>query len=353
MAPEVEAAPTEAPDALRMSDNPTLVEKVQKNLDAFEGVVTDASAETPDGNEPVETPAKTPAKAPDGNASDEVISAEVPDKKPDEKPVAAAAKTASTLPAAYRRSAKAREWTDEEIDGFYSQSPELAIKTFERLHDSRVKEVEQWAELGRKAKSQAPAPAPTPEPAADPLAALKPLDVKAMVEKFGNEELISELAGPVNAAIAALQPLMKDAIAARQIAQQTQKDALAKSIGDFFANPDMKAYSDVYGTDWASLTAKQWDVRNRVLEVADSLIAGAQLQGRAVSVAEAMTLAHETVAGQFKEKVIREQLRQTVTQRGRGLTLKPSNRGSIPAGPPTTRTEMESRAADRLREVFG
>ena len=352
---------SEAP-ALRMSDDPVLVEKVQADLDKF------ADIETPD-TPAVETPAvpeseKTPKEGDDagGLAGDDdqpPVATETPEtpETPDGAAAPAApAADASTLPEAYRRSAKAREWTDAEIERFYKQDPELAIKTFEKMHQSRVSEVEQWAELGRRAKAAAqPAPAAGAAPAvpADPLAALKPVDPKAMAEKYGNAELMEEIAAPLNAAIKALQPLIENAKAAYQATQQTQQDVLAKTVNDFFNGPELKPYEEVYGTDWSKLSPKQEETRKRTLEVADSLIAGAKMQGRSIDTIEALTLAHESVSSQFKERVIRDTIRKSATQRAKGVTLKPSGRGAVDAsGPPKNRADMEQRAADRLREVF-
>lgn len=360
-APDVVASPTSS------NDNPAVVEKIQGSLDTFNDV------EPSPAPEPAAKPAEpagelAPAPAPAAEGGEK--SAEATGGKVKPAPEAAAPTGASTLPAAYRRSAKARDWSDAEIDGFFNANPDLAIKTFQKMHESRVKEVSEWAAMGRQARSaqQPPPPAPaaapqasTPAPA-DPMAALKPIDItasaKALAEKFGNEDLLSEvigtLAGPLNAAIIAVQPLLQQAKAQQAVAVQTQVENLGRAVEGFFTSKDMEPFKDIYGTD-KTLTPERITARQKVLEMADALVAGAQMQGRRLSVEEALALAHDATASPVKEKVIREQIQRSVTERSRGLTLRPTNRGT-PAtndGPPRDRQELLNRAKERLENAFG
>lgn len=353
----IEPAPAAEPNP-PLSEQPDVVENVQGKLDAF-------NAETPDP-EPAGEPAAKPTPAAEGGEPK-------PAERAQPKPATAAVAPASTLPAAWRRSAQARQMTDAEIDAFWAADPMTAAKVFEGIHKSRVAEVNEWAELGRKNKAaaapaQAPAagaPAPsTPAPApADPTAALKPISVtdtvKALADKYGNEELLTEvigsLAGPLNAAIAAVQPLLAQAKQQQATAAQSQMEGLGRIIEGFFTSKEMEPFKTVYGTE-KTMTPETIQARNRVLEMADALVAGAQMQGRRLSVEDALALAHDATASDIKEKIIRDQIAAAVTTRSKGLTLKPTNRGTSPldqSRPPRDRAELMSRAQERLESVFG
>lgn len=336
----------EAP-ASRASDIPVVVDAVQAHLDAFNDI------ETPDTPAveaaPVETP-ETPA------AAETPAVSEAPVAEPAKEAVAF---EASTLPAGYVRTAKARGWSDQEITEFAKANPDLAIKTFERMHDSRTKEINEWAELGRKVR-QAPVAsspqntsAPAPVQASAP-SGLQPINVQEMVNKFGNQELIEALAGPINAAIASVQPLIQGATQAQEQARRSQQESLGKVVQDFFTDKGMAPFAEVYGKGMATLTPAQIEVRSRVLETADALIAGASFQGRQLSVQEALTLAHDSVSSGTKETIIRDQIRTSVQKRAKGITLRPTALGRAnPSAAPRDRAELVGRTEDRLRSTFG
>jgi hypothetical protein len=233
------------------------------------------------------------------------------------------------------------------------------MKTFERMHESRTKEIGEWADLGRKIRQTPVVPSgtsvqPVVAPAPAPVHSLQPIDVKSLVEKYGNQELVEALAGPVNAAIAAVSPLMQRAADNERASKEAAQETLGKTVQDFFTAPEMKPFNTVYGTSIAKLTAGQVEMRGKVLETADALIAGAAFQGRRLSVNEALTLAHDTVSSGTKENVIREKIRTDVTRRERQITMKPTAIGRRAAGgPPRDRAELVGRTSDRLAAVFG
>jgi hypothetical protein len=352
MADEVVEQPVVAPTveapapASRLSEDPKIVSAVQAHLDAFDDIET---PDTPVAEVPAEEPAATPAPTEES-------------KVPAEEPVAESVVEAapapvveSTLPAAYVRTAKSRGWDDKEIADFAKANPELALKTFERMHESRTQEIKEWAELGRKTRTNAQGASPVTSvaaPAQSP--ALAPINVQEMVEKFGNKELIEALAGPVNAAIAAVAPLAQGARQAQEQAKRTAAENLGKTVQDFFTGSDMKPYTDAYGTRVDTLTAPQIEQRQKVLETADALIAGAAFQGRRLSVQDALTLAHDSVSSGLKTNIVRNQLKTSVTKRQHQITLKPTNVGRAAAGgPPRSKQELLGRTEDRLAKAFG
>jgi hypothetical protein len=183
---------------------------------------------------------------------------------------------------------------------------------------------------------------------------LTPINILAMVEKFGNQELIEQLAGPLNAAIAVVQPLLKSAQAAQEQTKQAQVEQLGKTVQEFFTSKDMAPYAKAYGTDLRALTSDQVETRGKVLEMADALISGAEFQGRKLSAQDALVLAHDSIASGMKETVIRDQIRSKVEKRARGITLKPTAQGQkAGSGPPRDRQELLGRTEDRLSAAFG
>jgi hypothetical protein len=186
-------------------------------------------------------------------------------------------------------------------------------------------------------------------------APLAPINVQEMVEKYGNKDLIEALAGPVNAAISALGPIVQGAQAAREQSTKDAQAGLAKSVGDFFGDKTMKGYESFYGpANFTEKTPAQVDAFKKVLDTADALRAGAAYQGRELSVQEALTLAHDSVASGVKETAIRSQLQTKVQKRNANITLRPTAQGRRSAGgPPQNRQELMGRTEDRLAKAFG
>jgi hypothetical protein len=343
------AAETPAP---RSSDDPQVVSAVQAHLDAFDALIDEDTPEV--------------EAAPEASPAGETLAtSETTEETPTETPIEEAAPAVpaadTTLPAAYHRTAKARGWTDQEISDFHKANPDLAIKTFERMHESRTKEINEWAELGRKNRGVQPgsstAPSSVPPPPATPAAttALKPINVAEMVEKYGNQELIEALAGPLNQAIEALTPIIAETNRNQATAKQTAQEGLNKTIQGFFGSAEMKPFAAIYGpASFAAKTPEQAAKFEKVLETADALISGAAFQGRTLDVSEALVLAHDSVASGVKETVIRDAIRKDVTKRGKGITLRPTAQGRRTAGgAPRDRQELLQRTEDRLAGAFG
>lgn len=257
-------------------------------------------------------------------------------------------KNAPTLPAAYRRSLKAYEWTDEEIDSALKQGGQNFITTAGKLHSTRSKEVAQWAELGRQKR-----PDSTQSPAAETSSVIKPIDAKALKAKYGDEALIDELVGPMNKLAEQMNAMLPQVQAAQQQSQTARQEALGRQIDGFFGGKELESYKDTYGTETGKLNTEQLSSRNKVLELADALIGGAKLQGRNLSFDEAMTLAHDSVTGGTKEQAARTQIVKQLEKRQQAITLKPASR-KIEGQPSAakSRNELEKKVADRLKTAF-
>jgi hypothetical protein len=343
--PQVEAPVSDKPS---LADDPAVVSKVQSTLDRMAELVEDEVREEPEPEVEETIPQEKPEEG------DEPAAEATPEEKAEEAAVEGKQSTTPILPEAYRRTAKAREWTDEEIDRFVKSDPELAIQTLSKMHDSRVKELAEWADLGRRSKQQTESPAPARTDAPAPAPALAPIDIAAMVEKYGNEDLIRELAGPLNTAIQAVAPLVQQAKQQQEVAARSQVETLGRMVQDFFTSKELAEFKGTYGSDVASLQPEQVKARSKVLELADALIAGAKMQGRSFTVEDALKAAHDSVSRDQVEKIVRDKIKGAVSTREKGITLKPSHSGNRPGiGAPRNRSELEGRTRDRLREAFG
>ena len=326
--------PTSA--AIDVSNDPVVVDKIKDHLENF---VTDFALDAEPTTEPV-----VESTEPVIESTEPVVESTEPVTDPVET-------TTTNIPEAYRRSAKARGWSDKEIEDFGNTQPELALQTLERIHTSRVEEVNDWANRGRQLKADEG----TTEPTETPATTLIPIDTAALIETYGNEELIKGIVDPINKAIASLSPVVEDARVAQEQAVKTRQEALMTTIDKFFGAESMAPYNELYGKTWDALTDTQRSTRDSVLEMADALVAGARAQGRILSVDNALLLAHDATTTTMKEKIIRDGVREQVTERAASLTLKPNVRGQTPdpAAPPRNREELLSRADGWLAKAFG
>lgn len=258
-----------------------------------------------------------------------------------------------TVPDAYRRTLKAYEWTDEEIDASQAANPAQFLVMAQKIHANRTAETSRWADLGRQAiqreKDQQPAVKPTH---VDPNTGLfKPLDTAAMIEKYGNEDMVNEMAGPLNAMIEQFNQILPTVMGGVQSINQSRQENLARQVDQFFGQDSLKPFEKVYGKA-DSMEPEQIQNRNKVLETADALIAGAALQNRKLSITDALLIAHDHVGSGFRKETVRQEIKQTVSKRSASLTVKPSTTAKPSAGAPKSSTEMEARTRQRLASVF-
>jgi hypothetical protein len=350
-----EAASTAAEPA---ADRSTLESKVGDKLAAldWDGIGDDTAepaeakeAKAEEGAEPAEEKAEDESATPDEEGEEQE---EQETEQPEQQPKGEQPK-GPTLPAAYVRSLKAYGWEDADIQAAMKADPANFMVAAGRIHKNRSDETARWAELGRQSRTRQDQPAGE-QKATPAQAQIKPVDREALVEKYGNEELVGEIVGPVNEAIAQINAVLPDLMTGVQSVQQSRQEALSRQIDQFFGGDELKTYAEFYGKDSASMAEPQIENRNKVLELADALIAGAAQQGRNLTVGEALMLAHDSVSGSFKVQAIRKQVKSAVQARNKGITIRPTQKGSqANDGPAKNRNELESRTRDRLAAVFG
>lgn len=356
--PSIESNPVDAaspsPNKEPAIDRVSLEARVAESLKTFREI--DEPTETePEANAPDETSEETDSSESDSEPKAEEVGE--PTEETEQQPVAKK-QTGPTLPGHLVRSLKAYGWSDEDIQSSYQTSGEKFLLTAQNIHNSRNKETSQWAEAGRAARANQPAPEarPTDSPHIDTkTGGFKLLDVAEMGEEYGNPELIERIVGPINAALTRINSVLPDLSVGIQTVQKSRTDQLAQQIDGFFGGPELKTFAEAYGKDTASLTEPQIEARNKVLEMADALVAGAKQQGRKLAVNDALMMAHDHVSSGLKAQTIRKQIQTSVQKRSAGITIRPTaaGKGSNSSGPANSKSELESRVKSRLAAVFG
>ncbi len=261
-----------------------------------------------------------------------------------------------TLPAAYRRSLLASEWTEKEIDDFFVSNPDGAMVFAEKVHRTRNTQTAQFAAAGRQAL-QPPAVVEAPPP--EMPGSFERIDTDALIDKFGgNEEMVTAVLGPVNKMIDQMNAVLPEMKANVETSKNLRRQTLGKTVEDFFVRDDMKAFAEVYGDSsadsLAGLTDAQQQSRGKVLEMADAIVAGAMLQNRRLAPEEALTMAHDSLSVEYRTEVARTELKKKVRARASGVTLKPNvaKTEAESGSQPVTRAQLESDAAERLAKAF-
>lgn len=349
---------------------------VQAKLDATFG-------DEPDYN-PEPTPAAAEAQAPAAptdTPTEDVLPPQNPPQTPlatdepsDTEPEAADPAAADTTPAptpdsptlpdTYVRSLKAYGWKDEEIAQNLSVLGDKFVDIAAKLHANRNDELVQWAAAGRAARDTPGASAPS-APAAPasgaplqpaPTADLMPqVDIAALKEKYGDDEMIEEIVAPVNAVVDRLNQIIPSLQQGQQAAQQAEIAEVSRNVDTFFADESMKPFHALYGVDSKGLTEPQIAARNRVLDTAYDLMTGAKaLRHQSVPLNDALSYAHEIVSRDTKVSQARAGIQQQAKARSKSITLKPSG-AEAPLnndGSEQSQAALVRRTAARLRAVF-
>jgi len=275
------------------------------------------------------------------------------------------------LPEAYVRCAMAYGWkTREDVLKFYNQDPAMAVSTLSNLYAARNKASGEFAAIGRQHAEEKKTQQSTDSDAVK----VPTIDVESLKQQFGEEAgpLIS-LIESQNAVIKKLnskdgvtEPLRGKTIPGRGKAS-VEETMIEQQLDTFFESDNMKPYEKVYGKleigqTWDDLSPGQRMHRWKVMEQADQIAGGAnQLQGRDVSLAEALERAHLIVTHKYRDKIVVDGIKAKVIKRQKGLTLDPakSRRKSNAMQNDTgvtgkrTKSQIEAAVAQRMRKAFG
>lgn len=264
-----------------------------------------------------------------------------------------------TLPDAFRRSAIHQNWTQEEIDDFFKSDPEKALKTFEKIHESNNRLTTEFSKLGKTALALKPVEQSTTDvPESDAITKI----INDLKGEHAGDPLYEDVVKP----LAQELQIMRNERARKPVQQQTveepvarDRDGLVQQINEFYSQDGLRPYDDFYGTPGHPKTNEQLDQYNKVLVLADQIIAGSTLQGTDLSVPDALEKAHLVIADPFRQEATQNSLKKSVQRRGKGVQLKPNASAasvddtSDNKGTPKSRNELHSRTRDRLKNVFG
>lgn len=354
-------------DALEQSTKQRLAEAFGDEADTEDGSGEQDDEQKPDEPDDSEDGEEEPEESEDSSESE---GSEEGDGSDDEEAAAEDEQEsdAPTLPDAYRRSLKAYGWEDDEIDQNVKALGDSFIKTAERIHQNRNKELQDWAAAGRKAREQQDEgqqgsdgqeqQAGQQQKGDGSQPSLEKLDPEKLREKYGEDEEIEQVVQTVNKTVDTLNQILPQVQQAHQTAQQSEIEAVEREVKGFFGRDDIAAYSDLYGDENQGLTDEQIEVRNKVLDNAYNLKLGArQLHGQELSLHDALERAHEMVSGEHKATAARKQVKKQAKKRNRSISQKPSGKkGSgtkTPDGRPQSREELEERTKSRLQNAFG
>ena len=277
-----------------------------------------------------------------------------------------------TLPNAYKRAAIHQEWTQEEIDEFYNADPEKALKTFAKLHDSNNRlsmkfsefgniRAQQEAEAQRFKDEQVTKPEPVYQPKPTP-----PVDMNELRRQYGNDpvvDIIQKLADQ----IADMKPVEKQPVRELQpdpvyqpyVKPQIDQNAAFRTLDNFFGSEDVKPYTSFYGSDsdWNKLSPGEFANRREVVQLAGSIVAGAEMKGDPMSDEMALEKAHLIVSQPYLEKAIVADIHTQLEKRAKSMTIRTSANKLVAGtenktGSDFTPAERESRAQQRLDKIF-
>ncbi len=263
------------------------------------------------------------------------------------------------LPKGHRKSALSRGYTEEEIDYYLKSDPKEAVTRFGKIYDEWLETNIRYSDAGRKLRDAQRLAAEreqgtekksaTEKVASDSLA---PIDAKALIEKYGQEDLINEIVGPLNKSIAEVISVAERLAKSEEFLQDTKQNALGDAIQEFFASKEMTPYKKTYGTAAGNLTEKQIANRTELFGQADILSAGALDHGAEITVREALERAHMIVSHSSIDETIRQGLKAKMKKRTK--SVRSSHKKTAPgSGQDKTMNDLEKQVAAKQQSLLG
>ncbi len=269
------------------------------------------------------------------------------------------------LPDVYYQAAIHRGISPEDIASFYEANPEQCVKAYSNIYEAVKRSGEEFAAQGRTRKAQLEQEAAA---AAQPQRAEESEFVGVDIEALAKTEIDPDALEIIRAQNDQAEQMFKDVQALKAAPVQTQQDNTAvnqqevalinQQIDGFFTSDAAKPYADFYGVipvgavDWADLSPGQQANRWGVITMMDDIMLGAEMNNREMSIDAAMRVAHLNVSESQRTKVIREELKTTVTTRSKSLSLKPSSTSKTESTGKKSEAEFVEITQGRLNEVF-
>ncbi len=269
------------------------------------------------------------------------------------------------LPDAYYQAAIHRGISKEDIELFYKANPEQCVKAYGNIYEAVKRSGADFAAQGRTHKellareaelAAAPNKAEESEFVGVDIEALEKTEIDpdalAIIRTMNDqsEKLFDEMqtlkATPV-------QP-----VAGTSGVNQQEVNLINQQIDGFFTSDVAKPYAEFYGVipagavDWADLSPGQQVNRWATIEMMDDILLGAEMNNREMSIDEAIRVAHLNVSESQRTKVIRDELKASITKRSKSLSLKPSSTSKTESTGKKTEAEFVETTQGRLDKVF-
>ncbi len=309
-----------------------------------------------EGSEQAEETESTPEEKPEVKEENQETQADEVDSTPASKLEGKENTEEVSLPDAYFRAAEHQGWKPEEITEFFKATPELAIQTLGKIHESTNKLSDDFANIGRAKLKPADKPVDAAT-AAEAVAAGKKVDLAALKEELGADSVMFKTIEAIQASIPAPtvstgQPVQNQPIVQQNVALDPRVEVM---VNQFFTADTLKPYKDFYGEgkDINKLTMEQNQRRWAVLDRADDIAEGAAKMGRPVTPDEAMDLAHMLISADVQKQAVRAELKATIVKRSKGLSLKPAqSKTALPVkDEKTTAADLEAKVEAGMRKI--
>lgn len=348
-----------AAEELQESED-ALIEATQARLDAFNGDKADDDDDDDDqtendgdDSEPTPDDDDDHADDDDDHSDDDDDQAGDDDDDDDDSTSEEDATEEKTevdgLPEAYMRAAIHQGWDEKEVKEFFEAKPEVALKTFAKIHESTNKLSVEFARLGRVEPVKK-----TPEVAEKKTTETTEEDgtLAALKEEYGEDSIMVK-------AFESLQGKLTEATKVQEkVAPTPEPDsAVQATVDKFFTDPSLKSYVKFYGEgkEANKLTVEQMNNRWSMLEMADRIIAGSESQGREITPEAAMEMAHLSVSEKHRTEALRVELKSKVKKRAKGVTLKPAKGKKVvseESDARKTEKQLEASVSSKLKNMF-
>lgn len=352
-------------------EDPNVLNSIEGRLNNLKDLVADVDdpaepedvVDEPNPNENVDDSADEPNDASEPNPDDETDEEDGSngkDGQPEPDKV--------EIPEAYIRCAISQGWTSEDIEGEYKANPERCLRTLGNIYNSTNKVSREFAALGRARLQAEQQQQQQPDTGSE----IKgPMTEEAIAKLADGDEVIEQAFKTMNKlaldqaktiAEFAKQPVNRVDPVGNNVAVNTALDNATKmQIDTFFNADDMKPYNEFYGIigkgqDADDLTRRQRQNRYAVLQEADAIIAGKEIQGIRISTKEALESAHLLVTEHLREKIVVNKIKSSLTKRSKSKTIRPSQSNRPAKREPVkakTRDQAIANATQRLSKLFG
>ena len=326
-------------------NSPEFLAKTAERLEALGGKpepvvvpVVDPEPDPAEVDDPAKVASPTPTVETDPVVDTDVVSTDTVKDSEEEEPA---------IPEQLFRAATHSQWKPEEITDFWKSNPELAKRTFSKMHDDMVSVNNQYAEQGRAAKVLQAQKEELEQHVTQSITPVKPkgfVDIDRAREEFGDgaATIIEQLNNALIEVTKHSTPVQQvDTAQQEKNVTRTEKSlAVVQQMSHWFANPAMKSYEKYYGSGVdvngfplitsEHLTQEQRNHRSELLDKAGDIEAGIGLRGGTVSVADALTMAHTIVTKDVQTEMVRKGIIDSAKKKAAGVTLRPSGKKVVP-----------------------